>query len=137
MTLCAAIFATDLPLPARIGLCVGFATAALASVRPLFLLRGRRGVRTLQWSRDGTLRAGFGPGPAAIPVTLETGSFRVGCLFLVLWLESRDGIYGVFIDAGRQDPRSFRRLCRWLRWAHRGPAGRAGTGKLLPSNPKA
>lgn len=108
------ILAVALPLPARIGLCIAIATPGMAAIRGCLLLKGRRAVRTLDWSAG--WRAGIGPGRTETPVTLRTGSFRVGRAFLLLWLQSRDGIHGVFIDGGRQEPQAFRRLCRQLRW---------------------
>jgi len=108
------IFAVALPLPARIGLCLAIATPGMAAIRRCLLLKGRRAVHTLDWGAG--WRARIGRGPTETPVTLRTGSFRVGQAFLLLWLQSRDGIHGVFIDGGRQDPRAFRRLCRQLRW---------------------
>lgn len=108
------ICAVALPLPARIGLCIALATPALTAIRRCLLLKGRRAVRSLDWSAG--WRAGLGPGGNETAVTLRAGSFRVGRAFLLLWLRSRDGIHGVFIDAGRQDPRAFRRLCRRLQW---------------------
>jgi hypothetical protein len=101
-----------LPLLARIGICLAIATPVLAAVRTCVLLRGDRGVRGLQWS--GGWQACVGPDRIQTPVTLRVGSFRVGRAFLLLWLESCDGIHGVFIDVGRQDPRAIRRLCREL-----------------------
>jgi hypothetical protein len=107
-----------LPLPARIGICLGIATPALAALRTSVLLRGGLAVQGLQWS--GGWQACIGPDRIQTPVTLRAGSFRVGRAFLLLWLESCDGIHGVFIDVGRQDPRAIRSLCR----------------QLIPSNPK-
>jgi len=108
------IVAVALPLPARIGLCFAIATSGLVAIRRCLLLRGSRAVHTLDWSAG--WRAGIGPRRTETPVTLRTGSFRVGRVFLLLWLQSRDGIHGVFIDAGKQETRAFRRLCRQLRW---------------------
>ena len=110
---CAVVLAAvDLPLPVRIGACVVIATAGWAAVREAVLLRGRSAVRWLRWS-DGWV-AGIGPDRIWTPVTLRTGSIRAGRAFLLLWLQSRDGIHGVIIDMGRQDPRAIRRLCRQL-----------------------
>ena len=106
--------AVALPLPARIGLCVAIATPGLAAIRRCLLLRGARAVHSLDWGRG--WHAGIGPGGTETPVTLLAGSFRVGRAFLLLWLRSRDGIHAVYIDAGRQEPRAFRRLCRQLQW---------------------
>jgi hypothetical protein len=115
IVVCAVVVgAVALPLPARIGLCVAIATSGLAAIRGCLLLQGRKAVHTLDWSHG--WRAGIGPGRSETSVTLHTGSFRVGRTFLLLWLQSRDGIHGVLIDGGRQDSRAFRRLCRQLRW---------------------
>jgi hypothetical protein len=103
-----------LPLPARICLCIGIATPGWAAIRCCLLLRGRKAVHTLDWSLG--WRAGIGPDRTETYVTLRTGSFRVGRAFLLLWLQSCDGMHGVLIDGGRQDSAAFRRLCRQLRW---------------------
>jgi hypothetical protein len=103
-----------LPLPARIGLCIAIATPAMVAIRRCLLLKGPRAVHALEWR--GGFRAWVGPGRIETPVTLRAGSFRVGRAFLLLWLQGRDGIHGVFIDTARQEPRAFRRLCRQLHW---------------------
>lgn len=108
------IGAVALPLPARIALCITIATPAVAAIRRCILLAGPGAVRTLDWSAG--WRARIGPGTTETCVTLHLGSFRVGRAFLLLWLRSCDGIHGIFIDAGRQDPVAFRRLCRQLHW---------------------
>ncbi len=119
LLICAVVLASvALPLPARIGICLAIATPVLAAVRTSVLLRGDCAVRALQWS--GGWEACVGPDRIHTPVTLRVGSFRVGRAFLLLWLESCDGIHGVFIDMGRQDPRAIRSLCR----------------QLIPSKPK-
>ncbi len=112
------LVAVALPLLARIAICIAIATPALAAVRTGVLLRGASGVHGLQWM-DGW-QARIGPDRIPTPVTLRPGSFRVGRAFLLLWLESCDGIHGVFIDMGRQEPRAIRSLCR----------------QLIPSKPK-
>jgi hypothetical protein len=112
---CGALVGTvALPLLARIGLCIAIATPGLAAIRGCVLLKGRKAVHTLDWSRG--WRVGIGSGGTETPVTLRTGSFRVGRAFLLLWVQSRDGIHAVLIDGGRQEPIAFRRLCRQLRW---------------------
>lgn len=108
------VAAVALPLPVRVGLCIAIATPGLAAIRGCMLLAGRRAVRMLDWSAG--WRARIGPGTTETSVTLQVGSFRVGQAFLLLWLRSCDGIHGVFIDAGGQDPVTFRRLCRQLHW---------------------
>ena len=106
--------ALALPLPARIGLCVAIATPGLAAIRSCLLLRGARAVHSLDWGCG--WRAGIGPDGTETPVTLLVGSFRVGRAFLLLRVRSRDGIHAVYIDAARQESRTFRRLCRQLQW---------------------
>jgi hypothetical protein len=119
LLICAVVLASvALPLPARIAICLAIATPVLAAVRTSVLLRGDCAVRALQWSSG--WEACVGPDRIQTPVTLRVGSFRVGRAFLLLWLESCDGIHGVFIDMGRQDPRAIRSLCR----------------QLIPSKPK-
>jgi len=108
------VSALALPLPARIGLCIALATPGLAAIRGCLLLQGRKAVHSLDWSHG--WRAQIGAAWTETSVTLRPGSFRVGRAFLLLWLQSRDGIHGVLIDGGRQDPRAFRRLCRQLGW---------------------
>jgi len=117
--------AVALPLPARVGICVAIATPALAAIRSSLLLRGRSAVARLEWSSQGW-RAGFGRGQTEMPVTIRSGSFRLGCVVMVLWLEACDGIHAVCIDADRQDPGEFRRLCRQLRWHPRQPPNEPG-----------
>ena len=113
LLICAVVLASvALPLLARIGICLAIATPALAAIRTSVLLRGNGAVRGLQWS--GGWQACVGPDLIRTPVTLRAGSFRVGRAFLLLWLESRDGIHALFIDAGRQEPRAMRCLCRQL-----------------------
>ena len=112
---CAVLLGTvALPLPARIALCIAIATPGLVAIRRCMLLKGRKAVHTLDWSHG--WRAAVGPDRTEMPVTLRPGSFRAGQAFLLLWLQSRDGIHAVLIDGGRQEPVAFRRLCRQLRW---------------------
>ena len=136
VAVCAVLLtAVDLPLPARIGICFAIATPALVAIRANLLLRGRSAVGALRWSAQGW-HACFGPARTERPVTIRSGSFRLGCVLVVLWLESCDGIHAVCIDANRQDPGAFRRLCRRLAWNPRQPPNESRTGKLIPSNPK-
>lgn len=123
---CMVVAAVDLPLPARIGTCTGLAISGIGAIRRAWLLRGHRAVRALCWSADGW-RVYLGPAWIEKHVSLAPGSFRIGTV-LVLWLRACDGTYGVCIDAGAQDPKALRRLCRRLR--------RAETAKLIPSVPK-
>lgn len=110
----AVILAVALPLPARIALCAAIVMPAVAAIRSGMLLQGGRAVHSIDWA--GGWRARIGPGRIETPVTLRGGSFRVGRAFLLLWLQTCDGIHGVLIDMGRQDPRAIRRLCRQLHW---------------------
>jgi len=109
-----------LPLPARIGICVAIATPTLTAIRGCLLLRGRSAAAVLSWSNLGWF-ASFGSDRTERPVTLRGGSFRLGGVVLVLWLQACDGIHAVCIDAGRQDSGAIRRLCRRLGWPPRHP----------------
>jgi hypothetical protein len=118
------LFGVELPLLVRIAICVALATASAASVRSTVLLRGPQGVHSLEWSRDGELRAAQGPGRVFVPVTLGGGSFRFGTGLLVLWLNTPSGTHGIFIAGFVQDPRAFRGLCRRLQWPASSASGR-------------
>jgi len=133
---CAAmLLGVALPLPARIGLCLGAATFGLTGIRSCFLLAGNRSVRALAWGTRRGLGAFIGPRRIEVAVSVAGGSFRLGRLGLLLWFEACDGIHTVFIDAGKQEICAIRRLCRRLEWAPE--AVQAGeSGKLLPSGPK-
>jgi hypothetical protein len=134
--LCLAIlFGVELPLFVRIGICLGGATLVAPVVRSAVLLKGAGAVHSLCWSPDGQLVARLGPGRRAVPVTVGTGSFRLGGAMLCLWLDHHGHRVRTLVDAGLQDPRAFRALCRRLEWPPR-PLARAQTGKLLPSVPK-
>ncbi|HEY5973073.1 MAG TPA: hypothetical protein VIT22_14130 [Pseudoxanthomonas sp.] len=106
--------AVDLALPARIAVCVCAATAGLATIQSVFLLRGSRAVRALQWNDKGQINAVLGGRKDEYPVTVRPGSFRLGRHGLLLWLETGHGSLAVFIDASKQEPRAFRSLCRLL-----------------------
>lgn len=112
------------PLTGRLLCCLLLAAFNLAAVRTCVLLAGPGAVRELSWQADGRLEVGLGSN-RRIDATLGTASFRLGTHLLVLWFETGSGARVVLIDAGSQDPGSFRRLCRRL----------AG-GELLPSRPK-
>lgn len=109
------LLAVDLPLPARVIICALILWPGLAALRRVLLLRGPRAVRWLEWSAEGW-SAGLGPGSHGTRVELAPGSFRTG-IVLVLWLRDCDRTYAVCIDAGAQETRAFRRLCRRLRRA--------------------
>lgn len=117
--------AVALPLPARVGICIGIATPALAAIRSSLLLRGRSAAVTLQWSAHGW-QAGFGRQQTETPVTIHRGSFRLGGVVMVLWLKACDGIKVICIDADRQDPGAYRALCRRLGWPPRQPPDEPG-----------
>jgi len=119
--------AVDLPLPARIAICLCTATAALVAIQSVFLLRGSNGVRAVQWTGKGQITALLGREKNEYLVTVRPGSFRLGRLGLLLWLDTGEGSRAVFIDAGLQDPGAFRGLCRLLS----GPAQRL-PGKSAP-----
>jgi len=106
--------AVELPLPARIAVCVCAATAGLATIQSVFLLRGSKAVRALRWTDKGQMTAFLGREKNEYSVTVRPGSFRLGRLGLLLWLETCDGSRAVFIDAGLQDRRALRSLCRLL-----------------------
>ena len=107
------LLTVDLPLPARIGLCLCAATLSVAAIRSSILLTGPGAVRGLRWSAEG-LWARFGDNVAEIPAELAPGSFRIGQWLLLLRLKTCDRTSSVFIDGGGQEIQGFRRLCRYL-----------------------
>jgi hypothetical protein len=113
------LLGVELPLPVRIGICLGGATLVIPVIRSAVLLRGARAVHSLAWSADGRLTARLGPRRQEISVTAGTGSFRLGGVLLCLWFEHHGRRVALIVDAGRQDPRSFRALCRRLHWPPR------------------
>jgi hypothetical protein len=114
--------AVDLPLLARIAICVAIATPGIAAIRRVFLLRGPRAVQALTWNGfTPELRAFLGPGRRECAAVLAHGSFRLGSLYLVLWLIACDRWHAVFIDGNRQQAQVFRALCRRLQWPPREP----------------
>jgi hypothetical protein len=115
----------SLPWPVRIALSAGLVTANLRGLRAAVLLRGPRGIRGLRWREDGRFRLRAAPGQPGLSATLQPASFRLGSDFLVLWFATPSGSRTVVVDARRQDPVPFRRLCRHL-----------ARGELLPSRPK-
>jgi len=106
--------AVELPLPVRIAVCVCAATAGLAAIQSVFLLRGAKAVRALRWTDKGQMTAFLGREKNEYSVTVRPGSFRLGRLGLLLWLDTGDGSRAVYIDAGMQDRRALRSLCRLL-----------------------
>jgi hypothetical protein len=124
--------AVELPLPARIALCACAATAGLVAIQSVFLLRGSKAVAAVQWTDNGQMTAFLGPEKNEYSVTVRPGSFRLGRLGLLLWLDTGNGSRAVFIDAGMQDARAFRGLCRLLsrpvpRASRASPHGQAAT----------
>jgi len=116
------LIGVDLPLPARIVICVAIATTGIVAIRRVFLLRGAGCLQALSWSAqepEFTARAEDG-GPE-IPATLVRGSFRLGSSYLLLWLRTCSRLHAVFIDGNRQQVHEFRGLCRRLRWPPRVP----------------
>ena len=107
------LLAVDLPLPARIALCVCAATVCVPVIRSTFLLAGPAAVRSLRWSGNG-LWVRFGGAAQEQSAELAPGSFRMGQFLLVLRLKTCDRTACVLIDGGGQDIQGFRRLCRYL-----------------------
>jgi len=129
--------AVDLPLPARIATCLCTATAALVAFQSVFLLRGPNGVQALQWTDKGQITAFLGRREKnEYSVTVRPGSFRLGRLGLLLWLETGDGSRAVFIDAGLQEPRAFRGLCRLLSGPVPGASRASAHGQADTIRPK-
>lgn len=114
-----------LPWPVRIALSAGLVTANLRALEAAVLLRGPRGIRGLRWCADSSFRLHSAAGQPGLPATLRPTSFRLGSDVLVLWFATSAGSRTVVLDARRQDPVPFRRLCR-----------RLARGELLPSRPK-
>ena len=92
------LFALDLPLLARIAMCICTATISIATIHSVFLLGGPNAIRALHWSETGPLYACVGREQRELAVVLAPGSFRLGRKWLLLWLKSCDGVHGVFID---------------------------------------
>jgi len=103
-----------LPLPARITLCVCMLVSGTTGIRSGFLFRDRRALRAISWNADGPLVVHRVCDGIALPAELAHGSFRIGQLGLFLWLSTREGRHGLFIDAGLHDSHELRRLCRRL-----------------------
>lgn len=106
----ATLLGVDLPLPARIAICVGLASSGWIAIRRVCLLNGSNAVRAIAWQSDGQMLAWFGSSRRESAVTLAPGSFRLGCGAFILWLESCDGVHVVVIDGGNQDFHAIRRL---------------------------
>jgi hypothetical protein len=112
----------ELPLLARIAICVSIATSGLVTVRRVFLLKGPTGVRALSWSGIVPgLQVHLGGRATPLRAELGGGSFRLGSSYLLLWLRTSEGSHAVFIDANRQAAGCFRRLCGRLQWPPRVP----------------
>jgi hypothetical protein len=108
------IAALDMPLLARIAICICAATMSASAIHSVFLLAGPNAIRALDWSETGQLYAYLGRDLRELSVVLAPGSFRLGRNWLLLWLKSCDGVHGVLIDEARQEPKAFRCLCRSL-----------------------
>jgi hypothetical protein len=119
MTLCA----LELSLPARIAICVCAATASQRAIQSVFLLRGPNAIREIRCNQSGQMFAILGRSSRELSVALAPGSFRLGRRWLLLWLQTCDGVHGVFIDSGAQDPKDFRALCRRLQTSPNGLPG--------------
>jgi hypothetical protein len=116
------LVAVDLPLLARIAVCVSITTPGIVAIGRVFLLRGPGGVRALSWSgATPGFQLRMADAAAGIPATLARGSFRLGSNYLLLWLRAGDRVRAVFIDGNGQQAACFRRLCRRLRWPPRVP----------------
>ena len=59
------LFALDLPLLARIAICICAATICIATIHSVFLLGGPDAIRALHWSETGQLYAVSGTGISA------------------------------------------------------------------------
>ena len=129
-------FALDLPLLARIALCICAATICSTTIHSVFLLGGARASGRCDWSESGQLYAFQGRYPRELSVVLAPGSFRLGRDWLLLWVKCCDGVHAIFIDGARQDPSAFRQLCRRLENGRECVPGQAARPKLIPSIPK-
>jgi hypothetical protein len=104
------ICAVALPLPIRIAICAVPVVAGLGTLRSFVLLRGARGVRSIDWA-GGALSIEVGPRRRRIAATWNRGSFRPGRQWLALAFDTPSGRRQVLVDGRYQDPRAFRRLC--------------------------
>lgn len=116
------ICAVALPWPIRIALCALPAVAGLRTLRSFVLLRGPRGVRTIDWT-GGALTIQVGPERRTIAATWSRGSFRPGRQWLALTFDTPSGRRQVLIDGRYQDTRAFRRLCREFSRSLKGSSG--------------
>jgi hypothetical protein len=107
ITLCA----VALPWPVRVSICMVAGLAGLRTMRSFVLLRGRRGVRAIEWTGD-ALTIQVGPQRRPIAATWNCESFRPGRQWLALAFDTPSGRRHVLIDGRYQDIRAFRRLCR-------------------------
>jgi hypothetical protein len=115
------LLAVALPWAVRIAICIAITTPGIAAIRTVFLLRGPRAVRSLDWTGftpGFRLRLGTSGPPSQSE--LAAGCFRIGACCL-LWLRAGERLHAVFIDGNRQETRAFRALCRRLRWASHDP----------------
>ena len=110
--------AVTLPLPARIGICIASLLGGARAIRGTFLLVGRRPVRGLRWD-DSHLFVVNGRSRNEDCVTLAAGSFRWGRFGMLLRLRGSNGLWIVFIDAGRQEEAAIRALAARLKWPTR------------------
>ena len=122
MIVCASILAVELPWPLRTSLCLTLIGVNLRAIAQAVLLRGPRAIRWIEWEPDGPLRIGPALAGESPEASLRPGAFRLGIAFFVLWFTTPQGVRGVIIDGGLQEPSAFRRLSRGL--------------KLIPSRPK-
>jgi hypothetical protein len=116
------LVAVDLPLLARIAICVSITTPGIVAIGRVFLLRGPRSARALSWTgATPGFQLRFGNAAAGVPAGLARGSFLLGSNYLLLWLRTERRSLAVFIDGNRQEAGCFRGLCRRLRWPPRVP----------------
>jgi hypothetical protein len=111
-----------LPSPARIAICIVGLLRGAHAVRRTFLLAGRRPLAGLRWD-ESHLFAVVERSRNEVCVTLAPGSFRWGRFGMLLRLRGSDGLWIVFIDAGRQQQAAIRALAARLKW----PARQADT----------
>ena len=110
--------AVDLALLPRIGICAAAILGCARAIHSTFLLAGCNPVWALRWD-DSNLFVVPGRFDTEVRVTLAPGSFDWGRFGMLLRLRSCDGMWVIFIDAGRQDDAAIRALGRRLKWPPR------------------
>jgi len=107
----ATLVGVALPFGLRLIVCAGIAATSGTAIRRCALLRGPRAIRSLDWNEGWRLTLGSG---RTLTEELCEGFFE-GPGVLILRFRTLGGGFPVFIDAGRQEIRGFRRLCRRLK----------------------